>query len=426
MSKKQIKNSESNKVDNEKKDTVKDRVKDRVTEIADFYGFQRIDVPTITKEDISISKQFIECDYIDHSTTKNKESGFSLNIVEKTALLRNYFEKKMHELPQPVMLFYKANSDTDLKSAKKKALDGSHKKFCDLEIIGTSKSIAEAILIQTSCVILNEAGYRNLVLRINSIGDKESINNFSRDLTSFYRKAINDMDSESRQLFKKDPFELLASRRNECKELNLHAPKSITYLSDKSRTHFREVLEYLESLKICYNIDEQLLGNRKYCNEIIYEIVSYDEDEQNPLILAIGNRYDNLSKKLGYKKDIPSVGVSLFIKNDSVSNLLKPVKNSEKPSVFFIQLGFEAKLLSLKIMEMLRQVKISVHQSLSRDKLVSQITLAEKLNIPFAIIVGKKEAIDGTAIVRKMSDNSQQIIKIEEITTYIKNSLSKK
>ena len=54
----------------------------------------------------------------------------------------------------------------------------------------------------------------------------------------------------------------------------------------------------------------------------------------------------------------------------------------KKPKIYFIQLGFEAKLKSLNVIDVLRKAKIPIAQSLSKDSLGSQLAVAEKLNVP--------------------------------------------
>jgi deoxycytidine triphosphate deaminase len=66
------------------------------------------------------------------------------------------------------------------------------------------------------------------------------------------------------------------------------------------------------------------------------------------------------------------------------------------PKVYFIQLGFEAKLKSLCIMEVLRKARIPVHQSVAKDSLSAQLAIAEKMEVPYCIIFGQKEAMDRT------------------------------
>ena len=55
------------------------------------------------------------------------------------------------------------------------------------------------------------------------------------------------MPAHCRQNFKKDPFYVLSC--NECdpgRQAKENAPTSISCLSDASREHFKEVLEYIE------------------------------------------------------------------------------------------------------------------------------------------------------------------------------------
>ena len=87
---------------------------------------------------------------------------------------------------------------------------------------------------------------------------------------------------------------------------------------------------------------------------------------------------------------------------------------------YFIQLGFDAKLKSLKVIEMLRQAGIAVSQSLSKDKLTAQIMSAEKINIPYVLIMGQKEAIEESVVVRNMNTRSQETILIPSLAQYLK------
>jgi histidyl-tRNA synthetase len=92
----------------------------------------------------------------------------------------------------------------------------------------------------------------------------------------------------------------------------------------------------------------------------------------------------------------------------------------KKPKVFFIQLSFDAKLRSFEVIEALRLAKIPVQHSLSKDSLSAQLGLAEKLGVPFTIILGQKEALDGTVIVRNMDTRSQDTIKVGKLAEYLK------
>ena len=84
-----------------------------------------------------------------------------------------------------------------------------------------------------------------------------------------------------------------------------------------------------------------------------------------------------------------------------------------------MQIGFEAKLKSLEVVEILRSAKIPTYQSLSKDKLSSQLQIAENLKIPFTIIMGQKEAVENSVIVRSMNTRSQETVPLPLLAKYL-------
>lgn len=405
---------------------------DKIGEIPVYYGFTPSKTPDIKKADLDAAKGLLEGDYIDDT---RHEERLPLHVEEKAAILRMYHEQEMYNMPQPIMLYHKEPFRGSLKK-------GTYPRYADLEIIGTSKSVAEALLIEAARAMLAEEGYSKTGVEINSIGDRDSITRHTKDLIAYYRKHINDMHAECRQAFKRDPFELFACKNDKCVALNEQAPKSMNYLTEQSRIHFREVLEYLEALGVPYTINNQLFGNRKYCAETIFEIVNLegsmpmtsekDEDgeeksdkpekptkKKSRQTLAIGVRYDGLAKRIGYKKEVPGVSLSILIKG-KYPELRKDLKKTKKPKITFIQLGFEAKLLSLKVLAILREAKIPVYQSLSKDKIGVQFSSAEKNETPFTIIMGKKEALENSVIVRNAQTRSQETVALDDLAYYMK------
>jgi histidyl-tRNA synthetase len=387
---------------------------DKIGEIPVYYGFTPRQSPSIKKIDLDQAKSLLEGDFIDDE--QDAKARLPLHVEEKIALLRMYQDENLHALPQPVLLYFKE----PFKGSIKKPSD--YNRYCDLEIIGNSKSIAEATLIQTARMILKEEGYENICVEINSIGDRDSIARYTRDLTNHYKKHLNDMHAECRQLFKKDPFDLLSCQNEKCKKMNEIAPKSMNFLSEASRIHLQEVLEYMESLGIPYKINPHLIGNRKYCTETVFSITNLDYDEKKKdehKVLAIGLRYNGLSKRINLKREVQGVGISLLIP-EKHSDLRKEIKKVKRPFASFVQLGFESKLLSLQVIENLRQVKIPLYLSLAKDRLGAQVSVVEKYHIPYALIMGKMEAINKSVIVRNVETHAQDLVPIDELAKHMK------
>ncbi|MSR78809.1 MAG: hypothetical protein EXS59_01545 [Candidatus Taylorbacteria bacterium] len=381
---------------------------DLPAETALYYGFSITDTPVITKEDVKRARAITEPEL------RGRESLDTLkkfSVEEKTALMRMYEERKLEATPQPVMCYF---DKPIIHEGSEQKITGKDR-LVSLEIMGDHSSISEAILIKTTLEILKEEGFQNLSVNLNSVGDRETVVRFTKELTAYYRKNVAELPAHCRQLMKKDIFSLLSCKNEKCRIIKDSAPKSMNFLSEASRAHFKEVLEYMEMLEIPYEIDHFLVGNRAFSCQTVFEI--HDNDSKDKCeALASGVRYSNIAKRLGYKKDLPGIGVHLSFKE---INSIKNIKFL-KPKIYFIQLGFEAKLHSLKIIEILRKEKIPMYQAISRDKLSSQLGMAETMKIPYTIIMGQKEAIENTVIVRDMGNRSQETIKIGDLPRYLK------
>lgn len=377
----------------------------KMAEAALYFGFNSSKPIQITKDDV-------------HKASALKDA-YSKNVVglpwvfsqvfaeERIALLREYLEKNMSSFPQPVMLVHEGET------IKERA-----KHTINLEIIGTDRSIAEALLIKSAVSILKDNGYKDFSIEINSIGDKESINKFSKELTNYYKKNLNTLSAHCRQNFKKDPFYLLHC--DECdvdNKLKEVAPTSISCLSDASRAHFAEVLEFIETMNIPYKINNYLVSDKKYCSGTIFEIKETLSNGNVGETLAVGFRYDGMAQKIGHKRDNPGVGIKIFLKKKAV---IKKVSKLTKPVAFYIQLGDEAKHRSLELIEMLKQEKIFVHHMLGRDKFGSQFAHVERTKVPYVIIMGKKEFLEKSVMVRENVTRTQQNVNLHNLAEHIK------
>jgi histidyl-tRNA synthetase len=279
----------------------------------------------------------------------------------------------------------------------------------------------DALVIKTMYTILEEAGAKDLVVTINSIGDKDSRPAYLRELVNYYKKHLKDLPEIDQERLKTNPMRILDSKDPKTKELNAGAPDAISFLSASGKKHFKEVLEYLDEMGIPYQIDKTLVRGLSYYTHTVFEIIETQEDG-TMMTIAGGGRYDYLGKMIGSKKDIPAMGGSLgmdrIVERPWFKNLSPRIM--KKPKVYFIQVGFEAKLKSLNVIEILRKAHVPIQQSLSKDSLGAQLAVAEKAGVPYVIIFGQMEAVQHNVIVRNMENRSQETVPIAELSTYIK------
>ena len=396
---------------------------EKAQEIAIYYGFKPIETPIVESEDVFTSSIGIGTDIVDKEMYTLKTKGgdhLALRPEHTAGIIRSYIEHGMQALPQPVM-FYSYGPVFRHDNPQK----GRYRQFWqfDMDVIGSEKSILDALVIKTAWTILSEAGATDLSVDLNSIGDKECRNGYIRELVSFYKKNINILPAIDRERLKTNPLRILDSKEERTIELNQSAPESLSHLCPNCKKHFKEVLEYLEQMEIPYTINKCLVRGLSYYSRTVIEIVQEDKETGKKVAITGGGRYDYLGKQLGSKKDIPAVGISIGV--DRIVEAPWFAKLSpriiKKPKIYFIQLGFDAKLKSLNVIEILRKGKIPIAQSISKDNLGAQLAIAEKLGMEYAIIFGQKEAIEDSVIFRDMSNRSQETIKLPELLDYIKN-----
>jgi histidyl-tRNA synthetase len=371
-------------------------------EISLYFGFTPITSPTIEKEDVFAARSF--------GKTSENLTPFEPRYEEKSSLLRMYVERDFSSLPHPLLLEYHRPTPR-----------GTSKTYgateIGLDVLGLSSPCAEAIVIRTACSILEEAGFDNLELSINSIGDKESIAEFERGLVSFIRKNINEMPAELRKTVKQNPFELLLSKEAKWDKWREEAPKSINFLSESSRAHFKEFIEYTEALGFNYRISPNLIGNPKFCSHTVFEIIS--ETNSGPVTLAYGYRYERISKRAGLKRELPALSLSLSFK-ETKKRKKKLSKGISRARFYLVQIGYAAKLKTLNTIESLRKARIAVVHSIAKDKLSSQMSAAENFKTSHVIIIGQKEAVEDSIVVRDNETRIQETLPISELASYLK------
>lgn len=374
-----------------------DRVEREYTDAckaAVFYGFTPLLPPEVKKIHIDQTKDF----YFDNYP------------AEKAALLNMYFEEKFTSRPQPcMMLCERPFPGLRPENSRKKS-----KTFeCSLATLGSPKSVCECLSIEAAISVLNFLGYKNLEVEINSVGDKDSMSEFNKKMTSFIRKHIGDFSYDLRQAIKKDYLAILRQQNPEWEPILSECPKHIDFLSEASRNFLKEILEFLEIMEIPYQINSHLVPDTEISSETIISIV--DADSAGRERLALGTRFNKMSKKLGLKKELPACILNIEARTKKPLRTIKP--RTSKPNFYLVQFGPEAKLKSFMILRELYRAGASVLHSIAKDKLGIQMGIAESSGIPYIILIGQKEALENSVVIRNTSTRAQEIVPIQSISS---------
>lgn len=312
----------------------------------------------------------------------------------------------------PVLAFYATPSPTHLPANLAARETGEF----GLQVIGSQESVGEVVLLKTISAILTEWGASIERVRVNALGDKDSQQRFAREVSLYVRKHEQKFEESCRQ--HTNPMAAYSCSHDACRAVLRDGPRSMTFLSERSRAHFRSVLEHLENLGLPYELDDLLVGDGR--NPHVAFAIDLSKGDAT-VVTTMGGRYDDFIRGLSGRKDSSGVGASLYFrKKGSVKANFKEPKTVRPPKIYFVQLGLRAKLQGLTVVDMLRAARIPVSQSFDASHLSPQLTAARDLGVSHALIMGQREAIDGTIIVRSMSNSSQIIVQVSQLPRFLK------
>jgi len=369
---------------------------------AEHFGFQTVDQLRKAPECRKCEKA------MPHTVTgTNKKQDANHGLL--TSAVSTYCEAKLHALERPVLLY------------SFEQVPRTNETAVTFHIFNVERSIAEAILIHATRALATDLGYKEHTVRINSLGDSDSLIRYSRELTNFLKKRLDVMPVDARELMKEHPVSALSYLIEQNHELALRSPNPLEYLSDPSRKHFREIIEFLDMSETPYEIDPKMMGHQECYSDAIFSLdVNAEEGEESPIV-AKGGRFSEFVYRTTRTRT-PAVGAVVILKNSKAPARAPRLKN-KNPSVYVVQLGFGPKIKSLMLIDNLRLAGIQVHHNLASDSLSAQLREAEDRGVKYTLIIGQKEFVENTVIFRDMSIRNQEYIDHETLIRRLKKNI---
>lgn len=396
---------------------------EKLEKIAGDYGYNKIDLPIIEREDL-FRKSF---------GGKNKllkEEIFSfadrhdkiivLRPEIEPSLARAYLEHGFINNGQlvkwrhygPVFRNERARSDYLRQFYK-----------FDLAALGEEHAIIEAQLIVMAHNIFKELGLA-ATIQLNNIGCRSCQDNYSKELTNYLRRHRQEICDDCRGEIHKDPHRLLACINQKCENIRWEAPQSVDWLCEECNNHFIAVLEYLDELDLVYHLNPYLIKPADYYSRIIFEVWSED-GEKGKKSLGRGGRYDDLFERLGGLA-MPAFGFSLELEKviAKIKDKQIPLRPASWPVIFVGCLGEAACRKAIKLYEDLRKQGLALAEAFARDSLKAQLEAASRLGVRYSLILGQKEILDNTVIIRDMEGGIQEVVAMEKLEFELKKRLS--
>ena len=282
------------------------------------------------------------------------------------------------------------------------------KAIIQLHALGTDSALADAVIIRTLLALSRDLFHEESVVRINSMGDKETRARYARELGSFFKKRAGILPEECITCSKRDAFE--AAEMAIARECTEYLPAPTEHLSDASRKRFEDLLEYLEMTETPYELARNLISRGNVWNDTCFELVAGGQR------IAWGSHYGDFTRHF-FPTPFSATGAVLQIMSTGA------VVKREAPAQMrfsFVHIGDEAKRLSLRLAEDFRKARISLTQNIGVESLTEQLTLAEKRESPYLLIMGRKEALEGSAILRNRQTQEETVLPLSGLIERLK------
>lgn len=389
------------------------------------FGFHRIDTPVVEYANLFIRSIGTGTDIVDKEIYLFETRGGDKAALrpEMTAgLARAYIEHGMHTLPKPVKLF-----STGPLYRYDRPQEGRYREHWqgNFDIFGESDPILDAQIFQIAFRILSQLGIKNVEFQVNSIGTPEGRKEYRKILVRYLESQKHKLCHNCKERLVRNPLRVLDCKEDKCAQVTANAPQSAEYLDPESREHFKALLEYLDELALPYAVNPRLVRGLDYYTKTVFEIYSVNAGgEGKKASLGGGGRYDGLMKSLG-GEDTPAIGFALGMDRLVLEMMRlggKPYRES-RPKVFLAQLGDLAKKKSLRVFSDLQKNDILVAESFGRGNLKSQLRSANRVGAEVTLIIGQKEALDGTAIIKDMVSGTQEMVRQDKLVLAVKKIL---
>jgi histidyl-tRNA synthetase len=395
----------------------------KASDLASYYGFKRIDTPVMERSDLYEKSTGKDTDIVSKEMYSFVDKGgdkIALRPEATPGLVRAYIEHGMFNLPQPIKTFWLGPLFRHEKPQSGRLRQ--HNQF-NLDIFGEESPVADAQLILIAYNFYSELQIP-VQIEINSIGCKECRVEYLRKLDEFYKERgkRSKLCVDCKKRFVKNPLRLLDCKEETCIAVREDAPQIVDSLCDDCRDHFIKVLEYLDELEIPYNLNPFLVRGLDYYNRTVFEIVPVSDDEhgeqeiKRQSSLGGGGRYDDLVEFLG-GRPTPACGFGLGIERTIMKIKEKniPLSSSDEKYIFLAQLGEQARRKMFVLFEEMRRAGYSIRQAFTKDSLKAQLEEANRIGAKYSLILGQKELIDGTIIIRDMESGTQEVIDYKKI-----------
>ncbi|NLD82424.1 MAG: Histidine--tRNA ligase [Deltaproteobacteria bacterium ADurb.Bin151] len=390
--------------------------------IFECFGFYEIRVPimektTLFQRSIGETTDIVEKEM--YTFRDRNDELLTLRPEATASVIRAYIEHNLMA-SDPVTKLYTIGPMFRRERPQKGRFRQFHQ--IDVELFGDDTPASDAEVIFMLMHFLQTLGIEKLSLEINSLGCKVCRPVFSKSVVEYLKGSEDALCPDCQRRIHTNPLRVFDCKVESCNTIIAGAPRILDDLCKDCSDHFSQVKEYLQDLKLSYEINPRMVRGLDYYTKTAFEVKSGELGAQNSL--AGGGRYDGLVSFLG-GPDVPGIGFGIGM--ERLIDCLPPSDSSPRRTDLFIAaLGTRAQKIAFGLTQEFRRKGISAAMDYADRSLKSQMKRADKLNSAFTLIFGDKEIDESHAELRDMNTKNQKSLPLDGLLEELTNILNKR
>ncbi len=300
-------------------------------------------------------------------------------------------------------------------------------RYRQLQQVGVEAIGVDDPALDAEVIAIADAGYRTLGLKdfrleITSLGD-ETCRTQYRELLQEFLYGLP-LDEETKRRASINPLRVLDDKRPEVKALTAAAPLMIDHLSESAKTHFEQVLGYLDALGVPYVVNPRMVRGLDYYTKTTFEFVHDGLGAQSGI--GGGGRYDGLMAELGGQ---PLSGIGFGLGVDRTVLALRaegrPAGDPASCEVFGVPLGDAAKQALFVLAARLRASGIRVDLAYGGRGIKGAMKAADRSGAKFALVLGDRDLAENTIGLKDLGAGDQRQVSLDEVAGILAEALAR-
>lgn len=397
------------------------RIEEFLQQVSYSYNYSLIETPIfenaelflgIGEESDIVSKEM----YVFNDKSDRK---LALRPEGTAAVARSVSENKMitNQASLPLRLFYYGDMFRYERPQK-----GRFRQFKQygVELYSEKSPYFDFEIILMADRIIKQAGIKNYVFLINSIGSTETRNKYITEIKKILTSKISELSDDSKRRLNTNPLRILDSKDENDIKLVSTLPTLREFLTAEEENYFTKIVELMESNSIKYEIDSKLVRGLDYYNDFVFEVVETNNDSRTNTILG-GGRYESIIENV---KDVNMSSVGFAIGIERLINKIKEdnpsfFKDDENFDLYIGSLSEQALIDAISLGEKLHNKNINIYIDYDYSRKIKyHFSKVDKLSAKHMLIIGDSDLENNSVSIKNTSTKESNVMSIDDVLEF--------